>query len=137
MATDRPVRVEAVPRKRLWFGMTTAAVAWLTAGFIDLLIVWHVCGYSAAYGMNRAHWDGRVLAFAITVMLFLIALAAGITSYRNWRTLSHHEHLLDSSATDPREFVALVGVIISVTLGVGIVWLLIPPLLIQLCVRAK
>lgn len=137
MATDRPVHAETVPPKRLWFGMTTAAIAWLTAGFIDLLIVWHVCGYSATHGVDQAHWDGRVLAFVITVVLFLIALTAGVTSYRNWRALSRGEHLLDSSATDPREFVALLGVIISVTLGVGIVWLSIPPLLIQLCVRAK
>jgi hypothetical protein len=32
---------------------------------------------------------------------------------------------------------ALLGVIISVTLGMGIIWLSIPPLMIQLCERAK
>jgi len=137
MGTDRVANPGAVPPKRLWFGLTTAAVAWLAAGFIDLLIVWHVCGYSATYGVDRAHEDGRVLAFAITVVLFAIALAAGVTSYRNWRAISRRPRMLEASATDPREFVALLGVIISLTLGVGIVWLSIPPLLIQLCVRAK
>ena len=39
--------------------------------------------------------------------------------------------------TDRREFMALLGVFVSITLGVSVLWLAIPPLVIELCVRAK
>ena len=138
MATDRPVHVEAVPRKRLWFGLTTAAVAWLTAGFIDLLIVWHVCGYSAAYGMNRAHCGRARPGFRDYGDAVPDRLGGGhhVVSKLADAFASRASARLQAPRT-AREFMALVGVFISVTLGVGIVWLSIPPLLIQLCVRAK
>ncbi|MHB8755020.1 MAG: hypothetical protein ACYC92_08715 [Candidatus Acidiferrales bacterium] len=137
MAIESSIRAEVVPPKRLWFGLATGAAAWLLLGFFDLVIVWEVCGYATEYGVDNAHEYARVLAFVIAVVLFVIAVIAGITSYRNWRVLSRQKHLLDANATDRREFMALVGVIISITLGLGIVWLSLPPLIIQLCLRAK
>ncbi|MGH9739379.1 MAG: hypothetical protein ACRD4X_12470 [Candidatus Acidiferrales bacterium] len=137
MGTDTPIRSELVSPNRLWFGLIASAAAWLALGFIDLLIVWQVCGYSALYGVDKTHDFARALSFFISVVLFATALIAGIMSYRNWRALSLQRRFLDASATDRREFMAVLGVIISVTLGLGIVWLSLPPLMLQLCVRAK
>lgn len=40
-------------------------------------------------------------------------------------------------AVDRSEFMALSGIIISITLGVGIVLLTIPPFVLNLCWRAR
>lgn len=122
---------------KLWFGLTVSAVAWLLLGTVDLLLVWNECAHQQRYNGEGPHPVSRILSFAISMILLLVAVAGGVTSYRNWRSLSHQPNLMETNATDRREFMALLGVIISVTLGMGIVWLSIPPLLIQLCERTK
>jgi hypothetical protein len=64
-------------------------------------------------------------------------LCAGTLSYRNWRAISPQNEILEASATDRREFMALLGVFVSVTLGMGVLWLSIPLFLIEFCLRAK
>jgi divalent metal cation (Fe/Co/Zn/Cd) transporter len=77
------------------------------------------------------------ICIALAVALLALTIVAGVTSYRNWRALSQQARLLEAPAVDRREFMALLGVIVSVTLGMGIVWLALPPLFIELCWRAK
>jgi len=122
--------------RRLWFGLVASALAWLTLGAVDLLVVWNQCAHQQQYSGEGSYTACRILLSAVSIVLLLVAIAGGITSYNSWRKLSR-QHLLETIATDRREFMALLGVIISITLGVGIVWLSIPPLLIQLCERAK
>jgi hypothetical protein len=74
---------------------------------------------------------------AVAVILFLVVLLAGTLSYRNWRAISQQREILNATATDRREFMALLGVFVSVTLGMGVLWLSIPPLVLELCMRAK
>jgi hypothetical protein len=126
-----------IPAIKLWFGLIASAIAWLVLGATDLLIVWKECAHQQLYAGEGAHPASGILLFVNSVVLFAIAVAAGTVSYHNWRTLSHANDLLATNATDRREFMALLGVIISVTLGMGIIWLSIPPLMIQLCERAK
>jgi hypothetical protein len=64
-------------------------------------------------------------------------VVAGTTSYRNWRALSQQREILQATATERREFMALLGVFVSITLGMGVLWLSIPPLVFELCVRVK
>jgi hypothetical protein len=138
MATSpTEIQPQPVAPSKLWFGLATAAAAWIALGFIDLMIVWQVCGYASEYGVERTHEIARVASFIISVALFALAFAAGFISYRNFRAVSGERDLINASATDRREFMAVLGVIVSVTLGVGIVWLAIPPLMIELCVRTK
>jgi high-affinity Fe2+/Pb2+ permease len=125
------------PPSRLWFGLVASVAAWLLLGAIDLLVLWNECAHQQQYGGEGSHSVSRILSFAISIAFLLVAVAGGATSYYNWRGLSRQQNLLETNATDRREFMALLGVIISVTLGMGIVWLSIPPLLIQLCERAK
>jgi hypothetical protein len=77
------------------------------------------------------------LYVAVAICLLAVVLIAGTLSYRNWRALSGQSKILDTLATDRREFMALLGVFVSLTLGMGVLWLSIPPLIIQLCLRAK
>jgi hypothetical protein len=51
--------------------------------------------------------------------------------------LSSQPSLLETHAVERREFMALLGVIVSVTLGMGMVWLALPPFFLDLCWRAK
>ena len=126
-----------VQSTRLWFGLAGSAAAWLTLGFIDLLLVWLECGYEEQYMQVIAHPHARVACFLLAVAFFAIAATAGVTSYRSWRLLAGESHLLRASAKGPREFMAYLGVIVSVTLGAGIVWLSLPPLIIEFCARTK
>jgi hypothetical protein len=138
MATLPPeLHPQPVPQPRLWFGLATSVLAWLALGFIDLMIVWQVCGYASEYGVDRVHEYARIASFAISVVLFVIAVYAGLVSYRNFRAISRSRDVINANAADRREFMAMLGVIISVTLGAGIVWLALPPLIVQMCLRAK
>ena len=137
MAIEIYLHAEVVTPRRLWFGVVGSALSWLTLGFLDLLVVWLACAHDQDFSGNASYPLSRMLSFAVAIILLLNAVAAGTTSYRNWRAISSEQHLLDANATDRREFMALLGVIISLTLGMGIIWLSLPPLLIQLCQRAK
>lgn len=122
---------------RLWFGLAGSAAAWLALGFIDLLIVWLECAYEEQYMQVIDHPLARAACFALAVVFFAIAVTSGITSYRSWRLLSGKWRLLDAPTTGRREFMAYLGVIVSITLAAGIVWLSLPPLIIEFCARTK
>jgi len=136
MAVDDGKRVEVSPG-RLWFGLAGPAAAWASLGFIDILITWRACFDPEQFGGSAMHPVVRLLYIAAAAALFGVGLAAGIVSYRNWRTLSAVREILEANATDRREFMALLGVFVSVTLGMGMLWLAVPPFMIQICTRAK
>lgn len=135
MATES--RLNAVPERRLWFGFATAACAWVTLGCVDILIAWRACTFQEGNGIPPSHQPVRVAIAALAVFFWGIAVGAGVTSYRNWRRLSSEPHLLATQAVDRQEFMALLGVIVSVTLGMGMVWLALPPFFLDLCWRAR
>lgn len=137
MATHNEPYVGGVSPGRLWFGLAGPAIAWLALGFIDLLIVWFACAYEEEYMGNAPHPYARGACFILAVVLLFAASAAGATSYRNWRKISIAPPLPQAAAAEVRKFIAFIGIIISVTLGAGIVWLALPPLLIQFCARTK
>jgi H+/Cl- antiporter ClcA len=137
MATDAGVPRNSIPSGRLWFGLAASAVAWAALGFIDIVITWLACVHQEQFG-NAMKQPGAIAAYiAVALTLFAVIIAAGILSYRNWRAISAQNTILNASATDRREFMALLGVFISITLGMGVLWLAIPPFVIQLCLRAK
>lgn len=123
--------------RSLWFGTATSAFAFTGLGVLDVIVVWRTCT-SFGHGTGvTGHEPGRMLAFGISMALLVLTVTAGVTSYRNWRRLSRTKRLLDATATDRREFMALLGVFISFTLGMGILWLSLGPLFIVFCQRAK
>jgi hypothetical protein len=112
-------------------------VAWVSLGFLDILITWRACVHQEEFGNPVAHPAARMIYAAVAALLFIVVLASGITSYRNWRMISQQREILNATATDRREFMALLGVFVSITLGVSVLWLAIPPLVIELCMRAR
>jgi hypothetical protein len=136
MVADAQEITEVRPA-RLWFGLTGSAAAWLVLGFIDLLIVWLECAYEEQYMEVEAHPGARMACFILAVISLAVAGTAGVTSFRNWLRLSPNHRLLDARADGRPEFMAFVGIVISITLGMGIVWLSLPPLIIGFCARAK
>jgi hypothetical protein len=137
MATDTEVSAARVPPRRLWFGFAASAVCWITLGCLDLVITWRACTHQEDFGIPNAHPSVRIAFALLALALLIITIAAGFTSYRNWKALSTRSRVLDAEAVERREFMALLGVIISVTLGMGIIWLALPPLFLDLCWRAR
>lgn len=125
-----------ISSRRLWFGFAASVVAWVSLGCIDILINWRACTHLEDYGIPNPHPGARILIGIMALVLLLIALSAGSISYRNWRRLSIAP-LLGSEAVESRQFVALLGVIVTVTLGAGILWLAIPPFFLDICWRAR
>lgn len=126
-----------VTPRRLWFGTATAAVAWVLLGCADIVITWRACTVQEDYGIPTPRPDVRILYFVLAIVLLAITVYAGFTSYRTWRYLSEQRKMLNSHAVERREFLAVGGVIVAITMGMGIVWLALPPLFLDLCWRAR
>jgi hypothetical protein len=137
MATETRVPLAPIKPRRLWFGFAASAASWMTLGCLDILITWRACTHQEDFGIPSAHPGVHILFGVVALVLLLVTISAGFTSYHNWRALTDHNRVLDAEAIDRREFMALLGVIISVTLGMGIVWLALPPLFLDICWRAR
>lgn len=124
-------------RAGLWFGFVASAIAWLSLGSLDILVTWRACMHQEQYGIPNGPPDVSVLFDLLAFVLLALTVTAGITSYGSWRRLSSEREMLKTDAVERREFMALLGVIVSVTLGVGMVWLALPPLFLDLCWRAR
>src|SRR5271165_4147325 len=122
---------------RLWFGFAGSAASWIALGIIDLLITWQACLGKEQYGGAHVEPGVKVLYLMVTLALLVTAVSAGGVSFRNWRELSGGRSLANAEGRGREEYMALIGVFVSFTLGIGIVLLGIPLALIDLCVRAR
>lgn len=124
---------------RLWFGTATAAVAWVMLGCADIVITWRACMVQEDYGIPTPRPDVRILYFVLALVFLAVTISAGVTSYRTLRYLTEEgkTNTLESKAVERREFLALGGLIVAVTMGMGIMWLALPPLFLDLCWRAR
>lgn len=129
-------QAEVSPRK-LWFGTVAAALCWIAIGIADTLITWRECLHHEQYGGTSSHPGLLALNVVIFFALLAVAAVAGWMSYRNWRELSGQIRIMQAEANGPREYMALIGVFMSVTLGIGIIWFGLPLLIISLCVRTR
>jgi hypothetical protein len=137
MATEANKPADEVSQRKLWFGLATSAFAWVSLGCLDIVVNWRACTHQEDWGIAGPHLGARVLIGALALAWLALAVGAGATSYRNWKRLSAQQPILTTQAVERREFMALLGVIISVTLGMGIVWLAIPPIFLDICWRAR
>lgn len=137
MAIETERTTSPVRPRRLWFGFAASAASWVTLGCLDILITWRACTHQENFGIPSAHPSVRIAFGIIAIGLLIVTIVAGFTSYRNWRSLSSRDHVLSAEAVERREFMALLGVIVSITLGMGIIWLALPPLFLDICWRAR
>jgi hypothetical protein len=135
--SDPSPRLQEMKAKKLWFGLAGSVAAWIVLGCADIVIVWRACMRQEDYGVPPVHPGVGALIFGITMLLLAITIGAGVISYRNWKWLSQQRKMLNCEAVPRGEFVAVVGVIVSLTLGLGIFWLALTPWFIELCWRAK
>lgn len=125
-----------VPTKRLWFGFAGAAVAWTAAGALDVIWTGQGCVRSEACQSLAVPGWIEILLGAITFALLAVAVVSGVISYRNWKRLANNGDFVEAEGRERQEFMALFGVLVSVTLGVGIIWFILPIYLITSCTRA-
>jgi len=136
MSTNPPPQ-PSISSRKLWFGLLTSAVAWVSLGVLDILVNWRACTHQEDYGLAGPNPVGRVVIGLLAVALLTISVWSGVVSYRNWQLLSAHKAFLDAQAVERREFMAVLGVIITITMGMGIVWLGLPPIFLDICWRAR
>lgn len=137
MANEANNSEQVVSPAKLWFGTITGAVSWTLLGCIDILINWRACQDQERYGIPPHAIGPRVLIACLALFLLLIVIIAGITSYKNWKRLTPSPDLMHAHAVERHEYMAVVGMIITVTMGMGIVWLALPPIFLNICWRAR
>jgi hypothetical protein len=135
--SDPSPRLIALSGKKLWFGFAGAVFAWIVLGCAEITIIWRGCMRQEDYGVPPSHPWVSVLLTVITLLILAITVGAGMISYRNFKQLSAQASMLESLAVQRGEFMAVTGVIVSATLAMGMVWLALPPLFIDLCWRAR
>lgn len=139
MSTEPMPPVRKVSGGRLWFGFGAAFVCWFGIGIADVLITWRECLHEEAFGLPSRHPGLLALNIILFLALLAISIAAGILSYRNWHILSGEKskNVFEAKAYQSREYVAMIGVIMSVALTIGTIWFGLPLFIIQLCSRVR
>jgi|SRR5690242_3570041 hypothetical protein len=118
-----------------WFGLTAAVAAWALNLCTNYIISGLICVVRDG-AIVAASVASRGLLVLVTLTLLIVAVAAGLASYRNWRRMSASAVLLDAEAREWREFIAFSGILLSAALVVGLLWSSIPLILVNICVRA-
>jgi hypothetical protein len=77
--------------------------------------------------------DTRLWLAALTLAALVLALAGGVVTYWNWRRLAGQWRFIRAEGRGRQEFLALVGIFISVIFILGIVWGGLPLLLLDVC----
>jgi hypothetical protein len=104
----------------------------------DVLLAWWACLQEGqSFGSSHVRPGIGLAYFGVTFVLLALAIAAGTTSYRNWKMLASDARLRDAEGRGRQEFMALLGIFVSATLGFGLVWLTIPLFILNMCVRAR
>ena len=126
-----------VPAKRLWFGFAASAGCWILAGVLNVLFAWQACLGGEAGTSIFTSTGLRVVLGLITFGLLAVAIVAGFISYRNWQRLSEKESFANAEGRGREEFMAMAGVFISASLGIGIALFAVPIYVLGMCVRYR
>lgn len=129
--------VAEIPNGRLWFQLAATGVAWFSLGLADIVITWRACVHEEQFGGPSSHPGARLLYFGIWIAVFCLVLLAGTMSYRSWRLLSRVSDLLYAEGRERKEFMSQAGFFISLTLGIGLIWLCLPLFILQMCARIR
>ena len=122
---------------RLWFEFGTSLISWLCLGLLNSVVLWRACVHQEQSGAPSAHPGARILFFVLWAALFGLTALTGTMSYRSWRNLSGASELLRAEGRERKEYMSLCGLFISVTLGIGFLWLCLPLFMVQMCLRTR
>jgi hypothetical protein len=137
MASEITNRTDHIAPGRLWFGVAASAAAWFVLGLADILLTWAACLHQERLGGASRHPGILLLTVLITIVLFATIVVSGTVSYRNWRQLSMDADLESAEGRGREEFMALLGVFVSITLGFSVIWLALPLFILDLCMRTR
>jgi hypothetical protein len=137
MASEITNRTDHIAPGRLWFGVAASAAAWFVLGGADILLTWAACLHQERLGGASGHPGILLLTVLITVVLFATIVVSGTVSYRNWRQLSADADLESAEGRGREEFMALLGIFVSITLGFSVIWLALPLFIVDLCMRTR
>lgn len=126
-------RAHRIPAFRLWFGATGAAVAWALQGFTCFLIATQACADGTGRWGPLPPLAVRILIGCVSAAYLAVAAASGLVSYQNWRGLTDARRLAQTEAYGREEYMALAGVFVAATAGVGLIWSGIPPIFCSVC----
>lgn len=126
-----------VSRGRQWFSLWGAAAAWLVLGFTCMIITWQACLHHEQLGGASSHEGLLILNMVLFLALLAISIWAGVLAYRAWRKQAGSESFINAEAEDRHEYLALVGVLVTFIMGIGIIWMGLPLWIISLCVRTR
>lgn len=139
MASESTIRHSSISisEARLWFGLATGFFAWHLAGTAGMFITWRAGLHNEAFANAvREPW-AYAAAFSSLGLLLLLTFIAGITAHRSWRQLAPEPHIWEGEGRGRKDYMALLGVFVSFTLGVGIVWMLIAHFILDYCLRMR
>lgn len=130
-------RSPEIGEKRLWFGFSAAAFAWMLTGFLDTTLAFYAC-FGGELGWAVFTPTGmRILLGFISFGLLAVAAAAGFTSYQNWRRLSGRGSFIEAEGRGRQQFMAISGVFLSVSLGIGIILFSMTVYFLNICQRVR
>lgn len=137
MASKAKIGAQKLSRIRQWFSLWGAACSWVALGMASSLITWRACLHDEQSGGASPHPVMTDLNIALFLLLFALSLFAGYLSYRTWHRLNRDGNIFTSESTGREEYMAMVGVLITTTMGVGIIWMGIPLWILSQCVRTR
>jgi len=132
-----PTSPPAVSRGRQWFSLWGTAVAWLALYFSNIVITWQACLHHEQLGGASSHPALLILNMVIFFVLLATSILSGVLAYRAWRSRAGSGKFLYAEAEDRHEYMAMIGVLMTFIMGIGIIWLGLPLWIISLCVRTR
>jgi hypothetical protein len=153
MPETRTASVAPITTRRLWMGLWLAPLAWAVAGLLAYMLVSRSC----EAGPNGLHLYGvdhpAVAQALVAAVMGLAALWALRLSYVSWRRMEASAPPSDGAlereagARDPRaqglspawgrtQFVSFAGLLASSLFILGMVYLVVPVVLVNPCVQA-
>lgn len=114
-----------------------SGAAWFLVGIAEMFITWRACIHNEQFGNASSHPSATAASFVVSFFLLGLVAAAGFISYNEWRRLSTQRSLVEAEGRGQHEYLALVGVFFSVTLGAGMVWMCLPLFILRLCARVR
>jgi hypothetical protein len=122
---------------RLWFGIGVSFFAWFLDGVAEMFINWRACLHNEQLGNASSHPAASTAAFVVSFFLLALVIAGGIISFLDWRRLSSQQNIVEAEGRGKYEFVSLAGVLFSITLGTGMIWMTLPLFILRLCARVR
>lgn len=111
--------------------------AWHLSGTAGMFINWRAGLHNEQFGNAVSEPWAYAAAFGSIGLLLLLTVIAGITAHRSWRQLSTERSIIEAEGRGRRDYMAQLGVLVSVMMGMGVIWMLIPHFILQYCLRMR